>query len=537
MSKILEFDTKAREKLLKGINVLTEAVSSTLGPKGRNVAIAKSYGAPVVVHDGVTVAKEIELEDPFENIGAQLLKEAASKTAEVAGDGTTTSTILAQAMVTEAHKAIQSGANPMILKKGMETAVEALVTELKNTSKKLTTPEEITQVATISAGDNEIGQMISQAIDKVGKDGVITVEEGQSIDTLVEHKEGMIFDKGYVSPYFVTDTEKMEATIDNPYILITDKKISTSAELVPFLEKFVQSGKKGLVIIADEVEGEALALLLVNKLKGHLNVLVVGAPGFGDRRKAILEDIAILTGGKVVSEDLGMKLDSIEPEEFLGKAQRVTSNKDETLIVGDGKKTEVAARVTQIRKEITQTSSEFDKEKLNERLAKLTGGVAVIKVGAATEVELKEKKERVIDAVAATKAAIEEGIVPGGEITLLRVAKALDKIKVSGDEELGVTIVKSSLDKPFKKLMDNAGLDSGLLLNQVLKAPANQGVDVMDGEIKDLFKAGVIDPVKVTRTALQNAVSVAVMIITTNALIADKPEPTAPPPPPGPEMY
>lgn len=532
MTKLLKFDVEAREKLLKGVNTLTEAVSSTLGPKGRNVAIDKKWGAPNVVHDGVTVAKEIELEDPFENMGAQLLKEAASKTNDIAGDGTTTSTVLAQAIVSEGLKQIQSGANPMVLKKGIEQAVQALVTELKSMSKKITTPEEIAQVATISAADERIGTMISEAIQKVGKDGVITVEEGKTMETTVDHKEGMEFDKGYSSAYFVTDTDKMEATLEDPYILITDKKISNMQELLPFLEKFVQVSKT-LVIIADEIESDALSTLVLNKLRGVFSVLAVGSPGFGDRRKAMLADIATLTGATVISEDTGRKFESVEIED-LGRAARVTSTKDSTLIVdGKGNKKDIELRIAQIRREISSTTSEFDREKLQERLAKLTGGVAVINVGAATEVEMKEKKERVIDAVAATKAAIEEGIVPGGEIALIRASSTLDKVKALGEEKQGVEIVRSALDKPFKKLMQNAGLDEGVYLSKVALEKGNMGVDVVDGEMKDLVKIGVIDPVKVTRSALQNAASVAVMIMTTNVLITDKPEPPTPPAPGG----
>lgn len=523
MSKILKFDTDARNKLLSGVNQLADAVATTLGPKGRNVALDKKWGAPSVVHDGVTVAKEIELEDPFENMGAQLVKEAASKTNDVAGDGTTTATILAQAIVNEGLKNIQAGSNPMILKKGIEAAVVALVEELKTMSKKLRTPEEIEQVATISAADPLIGKLISEAIEKVGKDGVITVEEGRTMEISVEYKEGMEFDKGYSSAYFVTDTDKMEASLEDPYILVTDKKISAMADLLPFLEKFVQVSKT-LVIIAEEVEGEALSTLVVNKLRGIFQVLAIGAPGFGDRRKEMLEDIAILTGGKVVSEDTGRKFESVEVTD-LGRAARVTSTKDSTLIVdGKGKKSAIDARVSQIRREIEKSTSDFDKEKLQERLAKLTGGVAVINVGAATEVELKEKKERVIDAVAATKAALEEGIVPGGEIALLRAAVALDKIKAEGEEKTGVEIVKKAIEKPFRKLVQNAGLDEGVTLAAVRAASGTMGIDVDDGKLKDLVAAGVIDPVKVTRSALQNAASVAVMVMTTNVLITDAPE-------------
>ncbi|KKQ59192.1 chaperonin GroL [Candidatus Daviesbacteria bacterium RIFCSPLOWO2_02_FULL_38_18] len=533
MSKILKFDSDAREKLLKGVNVLTEAVASTLGPKGRNVALDKKWGAPNVVHDGVTVAKEIDLEDPFENMGAQLIKEAASKTNDVAGDGTTTATILAQAIVSEGLKNIQAGSNPMILKHGIEKAVLALVEELKKMSKKLTTQEEIQQVATISAADKEIGRLIAEALQKVGKDGVVTVEDGKTMEMAVDYKEGMEFDKGFVSPYFVTDTDKMEASIEDVHILITDKKISSASDLVPFLEKFVQVSKN-LVIIADEVEGEALALLVVNKLRGTFNVLAVKAPGFGDRRKESLEDIAILTGGTVVSEDTGKKFESVEITD-LGKAGRVTSDKENTLIVdGKGAKAKIEARISQIRRELASSDSEFDKEKLQERLAKLTGGVAVINVGAATEIELKEKKERVIDAVAATKAAIEEGIVAGGEVALLRVVKALDGVVALADEEkVGVEIVRKALQQPFRHLVKNAGIDEGVALSKVMESTGNMGIDVMGGGLTDLVKAGIIDPVKVTRTALQNAASVAIMIMTTNVLVSDKPEPTPPPPPGG----
>lgn len=530
MAKILKFDTDAREKLLKGINLLTDAVSATLGPKGRNVALDKKWGAPNVVHDGVTVAKEIELDDPFENMGAQILKEAASKTNDIAGDGTTTATVLAQAIVSEGLKNIQAGANPMTLRRGIEKAVEALVAQLKTMSKKITNLEEMNQVATISAQNEEIGRLISEALNKVGKDGVVTVEESKTMKMSVDYKEGMEFDKGYQSPYFATDSDKMEANIEDPYILITDKKISAMADLMPFLEKFVQVSKT-LVILAEEVEGEALATLILNKLKGSFNVLVVPAPGFGDRRKQMLEDIAILTGGTVISEETGRKLDSTEIED-LGRAGRVISSKDSTLIVdGKGSKKALDARVAQIKKELVGTDSEFDKEKLEERLAKLAGGVAVINVGAATEIEMKEKKERVIDAVAATKAAIEEGIVPGGEVALLRVSKILEKLKAdSSEEQLGITLVLKALEKPFRKLVQNAGIDEGVALTKVLGATGNMGIDVMDGELKDLVKAGVIDPVKVTRTALQNAASVATMIMTTNVLITDKPEAEKPMP-------
>lgn len=534
MAKILKFDSEAREKLMRGIEILNAAVSSTLGPKGRNVAIDKKWGAPQVIHDGVTVAKEIDLEDPFENMGAQIVKEAASKTNDVAGDGTTTATVLAHAIVTEGLKNIQSGSNPMVLRRGIDLAVEVLVDELKTLSKKLTTPAEIAQVATISAQNEEIGKLISEAIQKVGKDGVITVEEAKTMLMSVDYKEGMEFDKGYASPYFVTDTDRMESSLEDAYILITDKKISSMQDLMPFLEKFVQVSKT-LVIIAEEVDGEALATLVLNKLRGAFNVLAVGAPGFGDRRKQMLEDIAILTGGTIISEETGRKFESVEVED-LGRAGRVTSTKDSTLIVdGKGNKKAISGRIAQIRKEIANTDSEFDREKLQERLAKLTGGVAVINVGAATEVEMKEKKERVIDAVAATKAALEEGIVPGGEIALLRVSKSLDKLltKTKGEEKIGVEIVRYAIEQPFKKLVENAGMDSALYLGKVLKEKGNMGVDVNDGSIKDLVKAGVIDPVKVTRSALQNAASVAIMVMTTNVLICDIPSTVPPMPNPG----
>lgn len=533
MSKILKFGSDAREKLLKGVNTLTEAVATTLGPKGRNVALDKKWGAPNVVHDGVTVAKEIDLEDPFENMGAQLIKEAASKTNDVAGDGTTTATILAQAMISEGLKNIQAGANPMILKRGMEKAVASLVEELKKMSKKISTQEEIAQVATIAAADAAIGSLIAEALQKVGKDGVVTVEEGKTLEMTVDYKEGMEFDKGFVSPYFVTDTDKMEASIEDAYILITDKKISSAQDLVPFLEKFVQVSKS-LVIIADEVEGEALALLVVNKLRGTFNVLAVKAPGFGDKRKESLEDIAILTGGSVISEDTGKKFENVEVSE-LGRAGRVTSDKDNTLIIdGKGLKSKIEARIAQIRRELETTDSEFDKEKLQERLAKLTGGVAVVNVGAATEIELKEKKERVIDAVAATKAAIEEGIVAGGEMALLRAAKVLEGVVSDGEEKVGVEIVRKALEQPFRQLVKNAGMDDGIALSKVEGSDTNIGIDALDGQVKDLVKAGIIDPVKVTRSALQNAASIAIMVMSTEVLISDKPEPPQPPvPPPG----
>lgn len=530
MAKTLKFDLEAREKLRAGANILAQAVAATLGPKGRNVALDKKWGAPQVVHDGVTVAKEIELEDPFENMGAQLLKEAAQKTNDVAGDGTTTAVVIGRAILNEGLKNIQAGANPMILKRGIEKAVSVVVQKLKNMSKKLSTPEEVEQVATISAQDPEIGRLIAEALGKVGKDGVVTVEEGKGMEMNVEYKEGMEFDKGYISPYFVSDPDKMEASIEDPYILITDKKLSSMQEFLPFLEKFVQVSKN-LVIMADEVEGEALATLVVNKLRGTFNVLAVQAPGFGDRRKEMLQDVAVLTGGMVISEDTGRKFESVEITD-LGRAGRVTSTKDDTLIIdGKGSKQAITGRIAQIRTQLDKTDSEFDKEKLQERLAKLTGGVAVVNVGAATEIELKEKKLRVEDAVNATRAAIEEGIIPGGEIALIRAALVLETLKVDGEEAIGVGIVRKALDEPFKELVGNAGLDVGLLLARVKDSNGNLGVDVLSGEVVDLIKAGIIDPVKVARSALENGASAAVMMLTTNALVAEKPEKHSPAPP------
>lgn len=526
MAKQLLYSEDARKKLLDGVNKLADAVATTLGPKGRNVAIDKKWGAPSVIHDGVTVAKEVELEDPFENMGAQLIKEAASKTNDVAGDGTTTATILAQAIVEEGLKNITAGANPMILKKGIERAVLAVVAQLGKMAKKVSTKEEMAQVATISAADETIGKLIAEALDKVGKDGVITVEESRSLETNVEYKEGMEFDRGYVSAYFVTDTAKMISSIENPHILITDKKVSSIQDLLPLLEKLVQV-TKDLVIIADDVDGEALATLVVNKMRGTMNVLAVKAPGFGDRRKEMLEDIAVLTGGTLISEDTGVKFESVVPE-MLGKADRVTSDKDNTVIVGGkGSKGKIDARIAQIKAQIEKTTSEFDKEKLQERLAKLSGGVAVINVGAATEIEMKEKKERVNDAVQATKAAIEEGIVPGGEVALIRSARvALDSLKLTGDEQIGVDIIKKAAEKPFRKLVENAGEDPGWILRKITdQKDINVGYNVLTGgEPVDLVKSGVIDPVKVTRSAVQNAASVAMMILTTEALVTDLPE-------------
>lgn len=525
MAKQIIYSEEARKKLLAGVNKLAAAVATTLGPKGRNVAIDKKWGAPSVIHDGVTVAKEIELEDPFENMGAQLIKEAASKTNDVAGDGTTTATILAQAIVEEGLKNIAAGANPMILKKGLETAVETVVAHLKKSAKKVSGKDDYEQIATISAADITIGKLIAEALDKVGPDGVVTVEESRGIETNWEHREGMEFDRGYVSPYFVTDTAKMVSSIESPHILITDKKISAIADLLPLLEKLVQVTKE-LVIIADDVDGEALATLVVNKMRGTMNILAVKAPGFGDRRKEMLEDLAVLTGGSLISEDTGIKFESVTPE-MLGKADRVTSDKDNTVIVGGkGVKSKIEARITQLKSQIEKTTSDFDKEKLQERLAKLSGGVAVINVGAATEIEMKEKKERVNDAVQATKAAIEEGYVIGGEVALVSAARTgLDKVKLEGDAQIGVDILKKAAEMPLRKLAENAGEDSGWVLRTITdKNDPNFGYNALTGEFEDLIKAGVIDPVKVTRSAVQNAASVAMMILTTEALVTDIPE-------------
>jgi chaperonin GroEL len=525
-AKQMVFGDEAKDKLKKGIDTLAQAVATTLGPRGRNVALDKDWGAPTVLHDGVSVAKEIELPDPYENMGAQLIKEAASKTNDVAGDGTTTATILAQAVVNAGLKSIAAGANPMMLRTGLQKGVDAVVEELMKMKKNVSSQSEVEQVATISAADPTIGKLIAEALQKVGKDGVVTVEESKGLSMNVQYKEGMEFDKGYVSPYFVTDSARMEASIEDAYILITDKKISAMADLLPFLEKFVKVSKN-LVIIADDVDGEALATLVVNKIRGTFNTLVVKAPGFGDRRKAMLADIAVLTGGNVITEELGRKLDGVTIDD-LGRADRVTSDKDSTVIVGGkGKKADIEARVAQIRKEIDLTTSDFDREKLQERLAKLTGGVAVIEVGAPTEVALKEKKERVIDAVAATKAAVEEGIVPGGEVALLRAATVLDSLKSNNDDEArGYSILREALNKPFEKLLENASEDASWARREIIaNKNKNWGYNVVTKQFVDLVADGVIDPVKVTRSALQNAVSVAELILTTDVLITKIPEP------------
>jgi chaperonin GroEL len=540
MAKQLAFTDEARKKLKNGIDTMANAVKTTLGPKGRNVALDKKFGSPTVTHDGVTVAREVELEDSFENMGAQLLKEAATKTNDIAGDGTTTSVVLAQAIVHEGMKNIAAGANPMLLKRGLERGVTAVVEEMKAQSTKVEgehQKEQIAQIATISAADNQIGTLIADVMEKVGKEGVITVEESKGLQFETEFVEGMQIDRGYISAYFVTNADRMEAVIEDPYILITDKKISAITDILPVLEKLVQVSKN-LVIVAEDVDGEALATLVVNKLRGTLNILGVKAPGFGDRRKAMLEDIATLTGGKVITEEAGRKLDGTTIQD-LGRARRVTANKDETTFVeGHGKQEDILARVKQIKAQIEETTSDFDKEKLQERLAKLAGGVAVIKVGAATEVELKEKKHRVEDALSAARAGIEEGMVPGGEITLINAIKALDKVKAEGDEQTGVNILRRALEEPFRQLVANAGEDGAVILAQVRRKQqetksTNWGYEVMSGEIVDLPKAGIIDPVKVVRSAVENGASIAAMILTTEALITDLPEKEKAPAMPG----
>jgi chaperonin GroEL len=539
MAKQLIFDDEARRALKKGIDILAEAVKSTLGPKGRNVALDKKFGAPTVTHDGVTVAKEIELEDPFEDMGAQLLKEAATKTNDVAGDGTTTATVLAQSIVNEGLKNVAAGANPMLLKRGIEKATEAVVAEIKAMAKSVEGRDQIAHVASISAADTEIGDLIAEVMDKVGKDGVITVEESKGIRYETEYVEGMNFDRGYISPYFVTNPERMEAEIEDPYILITDKKISAIADIVPVLEKLLQTGNKNFVLIAEDVEGEALATLVVNKLRGTLNCLAVKAPGFGDRRKEMLRDIAVLTGGQVISDELGRKLENVRLED-LGRARRVVANKDETTIIeGHGSPEAIQARIKQIKSQIEETTSDYDREKLQERLAKLSGGVAVIKVGAATEVELKERKHRVEDALSATRAAVEEGIVPGGGVALLNAVKALDSVKAEGDEWTGVQILRRALEEPMRQIAENAGADGSVVVQTVRRLQQEKGnphigYNVMTNEYEDLVAAGIIDPAKVTRSALENAASIAAMILTTEALVTDIPEkekaPAATPP-------
>jgi chaperonin GroEL len=526
MAKELKFSSEARAEILSGVNALADAVKVTLGPKGRNVVIEKSFGSPTITKDGVTVAKEIELSDKFQNMGAQMVKEVASKTSDTAGDGTTTATVLAQAIYKEGVKYVTAGASPIYVKRGIDKAVEEIVKELKKISKPIQDQKEIAQVGTISANNDEtIGSIIAEAMDKVGKEGVITVEEAKSMETTLEVVEGMQFDRGYLSPYFVTDSERMECVLDNPYVLINEKKISAMKDLLPILEQIAKSGRP-FIIIAEEVEGEALATLVVNKLRGTLNCCAVKAPGFGDRRKAMLEDIAVLTGGQVISEDIGVKLESITLKD-LGQAKRITVDKDNTTVVdGSGSKADIEKRVKQIRAQIEESTSDYDKEKLQERLAKLIGGVAVINVGAATETEMKEKKARVEDALHATRAAVEEGIVPGGGVALLRAAKAIDKLKgANHDEESGIKIIKRAVQEPLRMIAENAGVEGSIVIDKVLSNDgASYGYNAAADKYEDLIKAGIIDPTKVERTALQNAASVSSLMLTTEAMIADKPE-------------
>ncbi len=540
-AKQLVFAEDARRRLKNGVDVVANAVVTTLGPKGRNVALDRKFGSPTITHDGVTVAKEIELEDPFENMGAQLLKEAATKTNDIAGDGTTTSTVLAHAIVTEGLKNLAAGANPMLLKRGIEAAAVAVSEKISSGAVELTTKEEIANVASISAQDRAIGELIADVFDKVGNDGVITVEESKGLEFETEYVEGMQFDRGYISPYFITDPEAMEATIEEPYLLIHDKKISAAQDLVPVLEKLVQVGKRDLVIISEDIDGEALATLVLNKMRGMLNVLGVKAPGFGDRRKAMLQDIAILTGATVISEETGRKLDSTVIAD-LGQAEKVISNKEDTTVIGGkGDGSQIKGRVEQIRVEIDQSTSDYDREKLNERLAKLAGGVAVIRVGAATETELKEKKHRVEDAVSATRAAVEEGIVPGGGVALINAMTALDELTMENDDaQIGVNIVRKALEVPMRKIAENAGKDGSVILENVRRMQKDKkstriGYNVLSEEYEDMLKGGVIDPAKVTKGALENAASIAAMILTTEALITDIPEedkaPAGPPMP------
>ncbi|MEW6380529.1 MAG: chaperonin GroEL [bacterium] len=534
MPKQLLYDEEARNSILKGVNKLADAVKVTLGPKGRNVVLDKKFGSPTITKDGVTVAKDIELEDPFENMGAQMVKEVASKTSDVAGDGTTTATVLAQAIYREGAKNVTAGANPMALKRGIEKSVEAAVAAIKSLSKQTRSKKEISQVGTISANnDATIGDLIAEAMDKVGKDGVITVEEAKGMETSLEFVEGMQFDRGYLSPYFVTDPERMETVLENPAILLHEKKISNMKDLLPILEQIAKMGKP-LLIVAEDVEGEALATLVVNKLRGTLNVAAVKAPGFGDRRKAMLEDIAILTGGKVISEDLGIKLENIRVDD-LGQAKRVTIDKDNTTIVeGAGRPSDLEGRIKQIKVQIEETTSDYDREKLQERLAKLVGGVAVINVGAATETEMKEKKARVEDAMNATRAAVEEGIVPGGGVALLRAIPAIDKLGLQDDELIGANIVRRALEEPIRQIASNAGMEGSIVVQKVKEAEGPFGFNAQTNQYEDLIEAGIIDPTKVTRTALQNAASIAGLMLTTEALITDiKEEEKTPAMPPG----
>ena len=540
-AKQLVFSEEARRALKRGIDTMATAVGTTLGPKGRNVALDKKFGAPTITHDGVTVAKEIELQDPYENMGAQLLKEAATKTNDIAGDGTTTATVLAHSLVTEGLKNVAAGANPMLIKRGIERACDAVVNAIKEQAREVKTKEDVANIAAISAGDREIGNLIAEVMDKVGKDGVITVEESKGLAFETEYVEGMQLDRGYISPYFVTNPERMEAELSEPYVLVTDKKISAVADIVPILEKLVQIGKRELLVIAEDVEGEALATLVLNKLRGMLNVLAVKAPGFGDRREAMLQDIAILTGAQVITEKMGRKLESVTIND-LGRADRVVSNKDETTIVGGkGKESDIKGRIEQIKAQIETTTSDYDREKLQERMAKLASGVAVIRVGAATEVELKEKKHRVEDALSATRAAVEEGMVPGGGVALINAIPALDSVKTDyPDEETGVKMMRRALEAPMRGIVENAGQDGAVAIEMVRrlqqeKNDPNIAYDVIAGEYVDMFERGIMDPVKVTRSAVQNAASIAAMILTTEALITDVPEKEKPAPAPMPE--
>jgi chaperonin GroEL len=523
MAKVIKFSEDARRAMLRGVDALADAVKVTLGPKGRNVVLEKKFGSPLITNDGVTIAKEIELEDKFENMGAQLVAEVASKTNDVAGDGTTTATVLAQAMIREGLKNVTSGANPMVVRRGIEKAVKVAVEELQRISKPIEGKESIAQVAAISAADEEVGQLIAEAMERVGNDGVITTEESKGFTTELEVVEGMQFDRGYASPYMVTNSDKMEAVLENPYILITDKKISSIQEILPLLEQVVQQGKS-LLIIAEDVEGEALATLVLNKLRGTFNVVAVKAPGFGDRRKAMLEDIAILTGGQVITEELGLDLKTANVTQ-LGTASKVVVTKENTTIVdGAGSADDIAARVNQIRAQLEETTSEFDKEKLQERLAKLSGGVAVIKVGAATETELKERKLRIEDALNSTRAAVEEGIVSGGGTALVNVIKAVEAIEAEGDEATGVKIVLKALEAPVRQIAENAGLEGSVIIERLKNEKVGIGFDAAKGEWVNMIEAGIVDPTKVTRSALQNAASVSAMVLTTEAVVADKPE-------------
>jgi len=535
MAKQISFSEEARRHLKIGVDILAEAVKTTLGPKGRNVALDKKWGAPTVTHDGVTVAKEIELEDPYQNMGAQLLKEAATKTNDVAGDGTTTATILAQTIVNEGLKNVAAGANPMLLKHGIEAGTEAIVEAIKAQSKELKDKDEVANVAAISANDREIGELIAEVMDKVGKDGVITVEESKGLAFETEYVEGMQFDRGYISPYFITDPEAMQAEIDDPYILIHDKKISSATDIVPLLEKLVQIGKRDLVVIAEDIDGEALATLVLNKLRGMFNTIAVKAPGFGDRRKATLQDMAVLTGGTVITEELGRKLESVEISD-LGRADKIVATKDDTTIIGgQGDAKQIKGRIDQIRNEIDNSTSDYDREKLQERLAKLAGGVAIIRVGAGTEVELKEKKHRVEDALSCTRAAVEEGIVAGGGVALLNAIPALDDVSMQyPDEQTGVKILRRALEEPMRQLAENAGHDGAVIVREVTRHQEsednkNVGFDVLAEEYVDMTKQGIIDAAKVTRSAMEHAASIAAMILTTEALITDIPEPVKPP--------